>query len=420
MLECLSTKECACYIFSEFSSGEKAGLVKSQKCDAVHDMNWMSYRISSETIHGMEKSKNIISDHTETILFGCVSHVSSWDNDSVMSCNNDFDEGHKTCRSVGYRMKSSYRCSTDGHEVISGRRAEHGRKLSRNSNDAAYMLGHSKRFNQARKENSCSILQDVQKNVRNACILGEKSAKSLNQAWKENSRSILQEVQKNVTNACIQGGKRSNPIHVQMGIGTQEAALLLNHKSFSTGAVLPSPVISSFRQNCTSKEVKDVCNNEQGDQTNGLILNESPQRVSQERFHGDAGPYFLQSGQNGIQKNKLREKSKAKMNQLPKHENFNHLKKLSRANKENLYRHKTEMNLPEPESLEASSKTYFYITDNFDCLPFIPVSSAHLQQNVPYSRIEGPSESLSRSRIAFMDEYCKNVCICWFFASLFR
>ncbi|XXG59436.1 hypothetical protein AAC387_Pa04g1527 [Persea americana] len=205
MLACLSTKECACYIFSEFSSGEKAGLVKSQKCDAVHDMNWMSYRISSETIHGMEKSKNIISDHTETILFGCVSHVSSWDNDSVMSCNNDFDEGHKTCRSVGYRMKSSYRCSTDGHEVISGRRAEHGRKLSRNSNDAAYMLGHSKRFNQARKENSCSILQDVQKNVRNACILGEKSAKSLNQAWKENSCSILQEVQKNVTNACIQG-----------------------------------------------------------------------------------------------------------------------------------------------------------------------------------------------------------------------
>lgn len=25
MLECLNTKECACYIFSEFSSGEKAG-----------------------------------------------------------------------------------------------------------------------------------------------------------------------------------------------------------------------------------------------------------------------------------------------------------------------------------------------------------------------------------------------------------
>lgn len=370
VVQCLSnTKECSRH--NEFSSGEKLDLVEGEKCNVVHDKNWISDTSSGEIIHGVEDSnnieKNIISDYTETLSYGCISHVSSCDN-SVMCGNNGFETlvGPKESGCFGsiYRIKSINRCSRfgDGHEVISKKRAENGRKLSQSSNGRAYMHG---------------------------------NAKSFNQPWKENCGSILQEVQQNVRNACIQGKKRSNHNYVQLGFDTQEAALLVNHNSFSTGMLLSSPAISPFRQNCFSEEVKDVWNNEQGCQTNGHVLVKSPQWVAQQRFHGNGGQCLLQSGQDSIQKNKLCEKSKAKMNRSLKHGNFNLLKKISWANKENLYGHRTNMNLSEAESLEAASKTYFCgstETDNFDCLTSNPVSSTHLQKNVSYSRIVGPSD----------------------------
>ncbi|XP_058090827.1 uncharacterized protein LOC131237161 isoform X2 [Magnolia sinica] len=351
-------------LFSKFSSGKNSNLDRGQtQCDILDSGQGntsISGRGSSEVIHGLKglntDMKEIISDQGEVLSLGYISEDNPRELGMLGGARESVNGGSAD------RIKSSSHCSSisDVHAVTTGTKVEHRRKLSQSSNDTVHMSSRGNNPSQTGKDNSQFI-------------------------WKKNQKSIR--------DLRSHGAKRSNPVHVQMDVGTHE----VKHNPCSTDPLLPSPVISSTRPNSLTRKVKEFVNNEKGMYgTHPHVLVESLQWVAQQRFHGGNSQYVSQSHQDDIMGNKDWGKCKEKPNQLPKPENIYHFKKGSWANKGNLYKLRNKAYLSQKEPSEVSTKPCLYkSTDNNDveCLPSDPARSSLVQVNVPHRRISsGPSD----------------------------
>lgn len=352
MVECLKdAKGCASLLFSQFPSGENFNLVNNQTVKR------------SSTI-----DKGLISDHMETPSLGYVPHVNSRDVNQMLHFNNDLEMlvGAKKYKSSGSLGRTKY-CNPNsgtnhGNAVIQGKTGTHERKLCRSSNDTALKIGHVKDHAKTDKENRYTVWQKAQKRVKDAPIVGSKHL---------------------VHN------------HVQMGIGTGNAAFLMRYRSFSKDRLLPTAVISSVKHNYVS-EVTEIKNNRQGMYAkHDQLPAESPQLFPQQRFHGSNYKSLSKSSQNDNWRINLGEKSNTKPNHSvsTKQENLSHYKKGSWADKAPLYTARKK-NLSQDESLEASRKTNFHSIGNDKFDSTLNPAYANAEVNMSQSRMAHPSDKV--------------------------
>ncbi|KAF8369893.1 hypothetical protein HHK36_032087 [Tetracentron sinense] len=213
---------------------------------------------------------------------------------------------------------------------------------------------------------------------------------------KENKHLVWQKSQKHIRDACAHETKISNHIPIRADASSQEKNLLMNRNSFSSDALLPTPIVSSAGHHSAAHGVKDVGKNEQVmyGRSPGNVLVESSQWVAQQRFHGGLYQCVSQSRQEErTGGNKDWGKSKRKPSQSYMHENNNNSKKGVGSYKANLSMIQNWTNLSQKESLQVPSELHHHNSSN---------AAEKTSKYLPRSTISGVSD---RALLASVQTY---------------